>query len=108
MNPQPKSDWERRLEELEQEVEKESSPSSVRPLTPAENLENSLDRLRNWFDGLPTIAKVGVGIVAVMVAFSLLNTVLRVVASLLTVAILAGVLYVMYKFFIAANSSKDP
>ena len=106
MNPQENKNWERRLQELEVEINQSSSPSPVTQNDKSQQTETLFAPIRDWFNSLPTPGKVGVAIVAVVAAFSLLNSILRLVALLLSIAILGGLLYLLYKFLIAPNSSE--
>lgn len=112
MNPQEPNNWKRKLQELEQEVQQTSSKNpagtspSGTPFIEKKNLNQSLNQIRDWFNTLPSAGKVVVVIMTAIIGFSLLNTVLRLVSSLLTIAILAVVLYLLYKFFIAPQSSQ--
>ncbi|MGK7872072.1 MAG: hypothetical protein AB4426_01770 [Xenococcaceae cyanobacterium] len=115
MNTQENQDWERKFQELEAEINQSSSPSPARetksgqpqPQTQkSQQIESFLTQIRDWFNSLPTPGRVAVVVVTMVVGFSLLNTVLRLVASLLSIAILGVVLYLLYKFFIAPRSSE--
>ena len=95
-------DQQRKLEELEAEI---NQPSSVSP-PPDSPIEPSPQRsLQERWNSLPTLGKVAIAAIALFVSFSLLSTVLRLVTSLLSVAVLGVVLYLLYKFFIAPRSS---
>ncbi len=104
MNSQNKPDWERRFQELETEVNQESNDSSVRSMNVSDYLESTVSRLKAWFEGLPNIGRVAVAIMAALVVLSLLNTVLKLVASLISIAILGVVLYLLYRFFLNPRS----
>ncbi|MGC1244703.1 MAG: hypothetical protein WA865_00670 [Spirulinaceae cyanobacterium] len=114
MNSPERPDLEQRFQELEREVNQTSSTSNnnsteVESSVARNNefsLEQTFERLQVWFQQLPPIAKVAVAVVAAMVGFSLLNTVLRVVTSLLSLIIMGVVLYLLYKFFLAPRSSE--
>jgi small-conductance mechanosensitive channel len=106
MNPQNNQDWERKLKDLEIEINPDTSPNSENPDSPSRKLEVALTRLRDWFNSLPTPVRVVVAIFAVMTAFSLLTTVLQAIASLISTIILVLVLYVLYRTFLAPRSSK--
>jgi hypothetical protein len=90
-------DWERRFQELEVEVDPE--PESQPPVS--ESLEKGIDQLKTWYGGLPTPGKAGVAVGGALLAFSLLNTVLKLVTSLLSIVVLVVVLYGAYKFLLA-------
>lgn len=101
MNKPENSNPERRLEELELELEREGkSRQKTTNLETAAPEKNYLQIVLNWFDRLPTLGKVGVVVGGIVIGFSLLNSVLKLVTSVLVIAILAVVLYGAYKFII--------
>lgn len=114
MNPQENRDWERRLQELEMEINQTSSPPSVNNTEPgqplqrnsdnSQQIDNVLKRVRYWFNGLTPVGKVAIVAIAVVVGFSLLRTVLQLVASLISLAIVGVLVYLVYKFLIAPKS----
>jgi hypothetical protein len=106
MSPQDHQDWERRLQELEIEVEANPSPSPDTPTPVSQTLENTLRQLGEWFKGLPAVGRVAVAVVGAIALFSLLNSVLRLVASVLSIAILGVILYLLYKFVMTPRSSE--
>jgi len=101
-NPENKS-TERRLEELELELEK-NERATKKDLNPQQSSSSSLENLfktvLGWFESLPSSGKIAVAVVGVIVGFSVLNSFLKLVASLLTIAILALILYGVYKFVV--------
>lgn len=114
MNPQNNPNWKRRLQELEQEInqstfgqtknQEDNLNAFSEHNTQISTLQTKLNQVQIWFNNLPRGAQVIVGLVAIVVGFSLLNTVLQVVTSLLSIAILAILLYCLYKFFVASQS----
>lgn len=115
MNSSDNQDWQRRLEELEVEVNQSTSSSTqektetVHPyveITDTSSASNWLNSVKEWFNGLAPIGQVAVGIIAIMLGFSVLNIFLKVISSLISVAVLGGLLYLGYKFIIA-ESPKD-
>ncbi|HAG83799.1 MAG TPA: hypothetical protein DD379_14060 [Cyanobacteria bacterium UBA11162] len=69
-------------------------------------VKSILNQVSQWFNTLPTVGKVVVGIVGVSMAFSLLRSVFQLVASLITLTLLGTILYLVYKFFITSQSQK--
>lgn len=120
MNFQNQNSSERRQREFEQELKKNSSEQAVeppqrwQPLQPHvedarvgnKTLPKILERVTNWYDGLPNAGKIAVAIVAAIAGFSLLKSVLQLMASLFSLAILGGILYLVYRFVIVPQSSK--
>jgi hypothetical protein len=113
MSSSNNQDWQRRLEEIEAEInqnESSYSPETTETVRPhveidrSKSVEQWLNSAKQWFDGLSSEGKVVVGVVGVLVSFSILNTFLRLISSLISVAILGCLLYFGYKFFI--NSSR--
>jgi hypothetical protein len=114
MNPQENQDYARRLQDLEAELNKDRPLSSVE--TPSwqaldryinrSQVEAIRNRIVNWFNSLPTPGKVTVVAIATIVGVSLFLSVLQLVASLISLAILGVILYLVYKFFVTPQSPK--
>ncbi|BFM40003.1 hypothetical protein [Synechocystis sp. LKSZ1] len=85
------------------QVEVDFDPASVPTLT--EKLGQLQRQFQQWFATLPNPAKVAVVIALIFVALSLLTKVLHLVASLISVAIMALVLYGLYRIFLRPDSS---
>ncbi|MDJ0690844.1 MAG: hypothetical protein QNJ41_20335 [Xenococcaceae cyanobacterium MO_188.B32] len=115
MNSSDNQDWQRKLEELEKEVNQNDSSTvqteteTVYPKVEIDNMNSSsgwLNSARDWFNSLAPIGQVAVGVIAIMLGFSVLNIFLKVISSLISVAILGGLVYLGYKY-IFAESSKN-
>jgi len=111
MDSQHQHDFQRRLQELEAEVQQTSTqaesrqtPPSGRSLSPV--LQQLWLQVMTWFSGLPTVGKAVVAIVAVILGLSLLNTVLSLVTTAITLAIVVAVLYGLYRVFLASRTVK--
>jgi type VI protein secretion system component VasF len=103
MTSSEKDNLQRRLEDLAAEINQVPPRVSVHPPAAASEKENSLAGLKQWLNRLPPAARIAIFAIAIVLAFSLLNLVLRLVASLLSVAILAIILYVVYKVLFAPS-----
>lgn len=113
MNSSDNQDWQRRLEELEVEVNQSTSSNTqdktetVHPHVEIDNTQsvsNWLNSARDWFNSLAPIGQVAVGIVGIMVGFSLLSALVKAVSFLISIALLGGLGYVGYKYIIAEPS----
>jgi hypothetical protein len=69
-------------------------------------LEPLLNKVVNWYNSLPTPGKVAVLAIALLFGLSLLQTLFQLVTSLIGLAILGGILYLVYKFFMTSQSSQ--
>lgn len=112
MNPQPEEDLQRRLRNLEaqmhsQAVDVGQSPEN-RQKSPSAfvNLKSHVVRLQLWFENLNRITKVIVAGVGVLVGLAMLQAVMKLVASVITVAVLAFFVYLGYKFFVSGSFEK--
>jgi hypothetical protein len=107
------SDWEQKLRDLEKEVNGSvnsplpNTPLPVRPFNPDSDSPQLLNQALAWFQGLTAPAKVVVAVGGIVLALTLLNTVLKLVASLIAIAIMGVILYALYRAFIASNAEKD-
>jgi hypothetical protein len=105
------SDWEQKFRDLEQEVSDSvnsplpNTPLPVRPFN--SDSQQLLNRALAWFQRLTPPAKVVVAVGGIVLALTLLNTVLKLVASLIAIAIMGVILYALYRAFIASNVEKD-
>lgn len=98
-----KDDLQRRLEDLAAEINQMPPRVSVHPPTTAEETQNSLTWLKDWLSQLHPVARILLFAIAIILVFSLLNLVFRLVASLLSIAILVLILYAVYKFLFAPS-----
>ncbi|TVP59436.1 MAG: hypothetical protein EA343_20070 [Nodularia sp. (in: Bacteria)] len=112
MNPQPDEDLQRRLQNLEAQMNSTSvdvgqSPENTQKTPPAFfNFKSRLAKLQLWFQNLNGITKVIVVGVGVLVGFAMLQAVLKLVASVISVAVLAFLVYLGYKFFVSGSFQK--
>ena len=112
MNPQPEEDLERRLQKLDAEINQPPSPLAIpqpqKPLQPqtdnSQTVQSSLYRFINWFSGLSGFGKLVVIGVAALVGLTILRAVLKLVAAVISLAVLGVVLYFVYQFFLARSS----
>lgn len=111
MSSSNNQDWQRRMEELEAEINYDRSSQDTNTVRPhleidrSQVLEKWLTSAKEWFNNLSSEGRVVVGLVGVLVGFSILGTLLRLISSLVSIAILAGLLYFGYKFL--ANNQQD-
>jgi uncharacterized protein YacL len=107
------SDWQRKLEDIEREVNRSVNNTSVHQTTPiasetkselSERIKIWIQDLKNWFNVLPPYGKVIAGGVGAIVGLSILGAVLKVVSALVSIAVMSVVLYFAYKFFIASSN----
>jgi hypothetical protein len=109
MNPQPEEDLQRRLDKLEAEIN--SPPGAVTqpegqkqmPQSVFANLSLQLERFKIWFNGLSGTKKLVVSGVTLLVGLAMLQTVFKLIASVITLALLAALVYVGYKFFVSSS-----
>lgn len=115
MNPQENRDFDRRLQELEQELDKDRLLQSVetppkqplqRSINNSQPEKSGLNQLANWFNSLPKAGKVAVVAIATLIGFSVLRSVLQLVGALISLAVVGGILYLVYKFFVTPQSPK--
>jgi len=99
MNNPENQNTERRLEELELELERdrESTNPNLTNQESSPSLQNLFQFILGWFENLPSSGKIAIAVVGIIVSFSLLSSFLKIVSSLLTIAILSLILYGVYK-----------
>ena len=103
MNPQPEEDLQRRLQKLEAEIN--SQPEKPRTSTKLnfEMLNSQLMQLQSWFNSLTGTKKLVVLSVSVLLGLAMLQAVFKLVASAISLAVLAGLVYVGYKFYVSSS-----
>lgn len=115
MNPQENRELERRLREIEAQINQQSSPRPFQsqpgqlPKLQSDRLQSIqsfLQQVTNWFNGLSGVGKAVVISAAAIVGLMVLKTVFQLVTSLISLAIVGVLLYLVYKFFVAAKASK--
>ncbi|MEC4805461.1 MAG: hypothetical protein SAJ12_11905 [Jaaginema sp. PMC 1079.18] len=115
MNTPNQQDWQQRLQELEIEVQQTpnseqtqaQSPTSHSTPNTAVEWQAKWQQIAVWFSNLPSIAKAVVAIIALSVSFSLLKMVFQLVSALIGMAFIGAVLYGVYRFAIAPQSSRS-
>lgn len=109
MNNQDNRDWERKLQELEKEIDKTPLGAEIQPGQPLStqserselNSSLLLNKIVTWFNGLSSGGRIVAIAVGAIVGFAVLRTVFQLVASLISLAVLGVLVYAGYKFWIA-------
>lgn len=118
MNPEPEQDLEQRKRQLEVELNREpsaisqtpeyTSPTETSLQTNTSTLPSQLKNFFEWFNNLSGLGKLIVTGVAAIVGLVILRTVFKLVAAVISLAVLAVLLYVAYQFFIVRSpETKD-
>jgi hypothetical protein len=114
MNSSNNQDWEQKLKDLEAEINqtsaaKQKEPETVRShveIHNAQQITNWLNSARDWFQSLPSVGKIAVGVGTAMIAISVLTTFIKLVSSLISVAIVGALIYMGYKFLVSSSETK--
>lgn len=112
MNPQTQENLnEYRLQKLVTKIDSDSAELTPLPILTTSSLNSNsiiyyIVKCMNWFYHLPAIAKLVVVIVGIFVSFAMLQAALKLIASVISMALLAGLVYLGYNFFVAGNSSQ--
>jgi len=115
MNSPNNSDWKKRLQELEAEInptnpatgEKYTVPETLKLVTDPTQYQPLVQKTLNWFNGLATGSKVVVAMVVILAVFTVLRSVFQLVAAVASLAIFGIVLYLVYKFLITPQSTDN-
>ncbi|MGF1539791.1 MAG: hypothetical protein ACFCU5_04955 [Pleurocapsa sp.] len=106
------NNWQQKLEDIEAEINRATTSASqnfkteVRPrleINPSPQVKQWLKSGRDWFESLPQVGKIAVGIGAVWLSFSLLSAFLHIVSSIISIAVMGLILYVGYKLVIKSD-----
>jgi hypothetical protein len=109
MNPQPEEDLQRRLQKLEAEINS-FSPNPQRETQQQTSqsgfakLNLYLERSKIWFQSLSGLKKLAVAGGGMLLGLLVLQTVFKLVASVISLAVLAVLVYLGYKFFVSNSS----
>jgi hypothetical protein len=105
MTPQSEDELQQRLRQLEAEIKSSAveDTQSQKSQFGVAGFNSQLTRLRNWFDSLSGTKKLVVVGVTALLGLGVLQTVLRLVASVISLAVLAVLVYVGYKFFVSSS-----
>ena len=96
MSSEPQPNWEKKLEQMQAGLSDSFG-------TDGQNRTNFLPVIRDWFLALPNPAKIVVGLGGAMLFLSLLNTVFSLLKLLLSLSILAVIVYFGYQFVASKN-----
>ncbi len=78
-------------------------PERLKSMADPARYQPWLDRTLVWFKALPQVGKIAVVVVSAFVTFSVLRSVLQLVAAIASLAILGTLLYLGYKFLVATQ-----
>lgn len=112
MNPQTEENLdEYRLEKLVAEIDSDDFEVVPLPILPTSKLNRFgkkfyIIKIINWFWHLPVLAKPLVLIVGFLLGFAILQTAVKLIASVISMALLAGLVYLGYNFFVAGDNSQ--
>ena len=101
MNPEDPRDRDRRMRELEQQLNRASESFSSTPV------KTLFTNLKTWYNDLSNTGKLVVAGVGVVLGFGFLSLFLRLVSTIITLAVLGGALYLGYKFLIESDPSQN-
>lgn len=108
-------DLQSKLDEIEADLNQQKGSNSsddtksVFPqveLNPSPQMQGWIDTSKELFNRLPKFGKVAVAIGGVWLGFSILGAVLHVVSSVVSIAMIGFILYVVYRLF-NSNSTSD-
>jgi uncharacterized membrane protein len=96
MNFEPNSNWEKKLQDLETQINESTS-----------NSNNMISKIRNWFISLPIGGKIVITLIGGIFTLSLLKIVFSLISLVVSLTVLSVIIYVGYKVFIAKNNSNN-
>ena len=112
MNPQTQENLkEYPLQKLVTKIDSDSVEVPFLPILQTSKLNHTgiplyIRKIISWFYYLPVIAKLVVVILGFVLGFAILQAALKLIASVISMVLLAGLLYLGYNFFVAGNSSQ--
>ena len=112
MNPQTEENLnEYRLQKVVDEIDSDLIEVTPLPILSTSNLAYTgiplyIIEVINWFRNLPGLAKLVAVVIGSLIGFAILQAALKLIASVISMALLAGLVYLGYNFFVAGNSSQ--
>jgi hypothetical protein len=101
---------EREVEGVKQEIDSDpqerQSPQTASPGILGA-FKSSLSDLVRWINGMTGASKVVAVVVLGLLVFTVIGFVLKLVTAAISLAVLAAVVWILYKFFFEANSPKS-
>jgi len=101
MNNKDDREWQRKLQQMEAQINSQFSPE----------LKSKVSRMSeksvSWYRELPSVGKFAVIGAALFMGLTVLNMFVHLVASLVSMAFLAVLVYILYKIFLADNPSSN-
>ncbi|MBU6185481.1 MAG: hypothetical protein VKL00_11005 [Synechococcales bacterium] len=98
-----KQDWASKLKDFEAKINQLGlDPTNSQPLT---EQGKSNEWITGWFARLPPVAKWIAGGLGVMLLLALLRAAINLIALVVSVAVFAGLIYVVYKLFFSSSDS---
>ncbi|MBE9217122.1 hypothetical protein IQ247_31490 [Plectonema cf. radiosum LEGE 06105] len=110
MNPQTEENLnEYHLQKLVTEIDSDSIEVACSTILPTSKFKHTsvpyyIVKIIGWFWDLPILAKLIVLAVGFLIGFVILQAALKLIASVMSMALLAGLVYLGYNFFVAGNS----
>ncbi|NES99804.1 MAG: hypothetical protein F6K62_23310 [Sphaerospermopsis sp. SIO1G2] len=107
MNYQSEEDLQRRLQQLEADINSSSDQPSnnTQEKQPNEfqftNFKTLLEKSQMWFQGLSGVKKLAATGVLILLTLWVMQTVFKLVTSVISLALLSGLIYLGYKFFVS-------
>lgn len=115
MNPKDNPYYKRRLQELESQLDLEKSWQSIeiklqqffgRQVNSSQAEKSIVTQVSDWFNRLSSAGKAAVVAIGALIGFSVLKSLLQLVATLFSLALFGVILYLVYKFFVRPQSAK--
>ena len=105
MNSPNDSELKRKLQQLEEQVNSRVSPRLKQEASGM--FQGFPENIKTWYLELPSSGKLVVIGVGVIVAFSGLSLFLKLVSTVLSLIVIGGGLYLVYKVFLEEKPSQD-
>ncbi|MEM1391686.1 MAG: hypothetical protein AAF757_05660 [Cyanobacteria bacterium P01_D01_bin.116] len=112
MNPQTQENLkEYRLQKLVNQIDSDSVEVAPLPILQTSELSCTgiplyIRNIANWFYYLPAIAKLVAVFIGLLLGFAILQAALKLIASVISMSLLAGLVYLGYNFFVASDNSQ--
>ena len=106
MNSHNDPNFKQKLEDLESEI-----PYTPQPMQGQINLPQTLKTFYNqfliWFKDLPQVGQIIVAVAGLATGFAVLKLAVELISMVVSLAVVAVVIYIGYQFFKSSQSSKS-
>lgn len=111
MSSQTQEEWKRRIQELKSEINSfysDQQQGTQLYQSIVKQVTSYWNQYQTWFQGLSAAKKVAVAIVTIILCFLILQTVFRLLVSIISLVVLGVLVYIGYRLLSGKNLLNKP